>query len=92
LEFSEQQPQQFICLRDNRTAKIEGGRLIQNLSLSFAEVTRFFSWPQQQEYLCAFEADVINLLAGSLAEAKYMASKDNENFNTHLINLDALHF
>lgn len=74
------------------TVKVEGGRLIQNLPLSFAEVTQFFSWPQQEEYLCAFEADVINLLVGSLAEAKYAALSDDEVFNPNLVNLSALHF
>lgn len=80
------------CKYGKYSAKVEGGRLIQSLPLSFSEVTRYFSWPQQEELLCAFEADVINLLAGSLAEAKYLASLDAEGFNTHLINLDALHF
>lgn len=35
---------------------------------------------------------MINLLAGSLAEAKYVALQDDEVFNANLINLDALHF
>ena len=87
-----QQPDRFTRTHGRYTAKVEGGRLIQSLPLSFAEATGYFSWPQQEEYLCAFEADVINLLAGSLAEAKYLASLDAEGFNTHLINLDALHF
>jgi hypothetical protein len=77
---------------DKYTAKVEGGRLIQSLPLSFAEATQYFSWPQQEECLCAFEADVINLLVGSLAEAKYLASCDGEDFNPHLVNLSALHF
>jgi hypothetical protein len=74
------------------TALVEGGRLIQNLPLSYTEATQYFSWPQQEEYLCAFEADVINLLAGSLAEAKYLASCDCEDFNPHLVNPSALQF
>jgi hypothetical protein len=74
------------------TAYVEGGRLIQSLPLSYIEATQYFSWPQQEEYLCAFEADVINLLAGSIAEAKYLATCDCEDFNPHLINLSALHF
>ncbi len=74
------------------TVKVEGGLLIQNLPFSFEEVRRYFSWPQQEEYRCAFEADVINLLAGSLAEAKYVALCDDEVFNDNLVNLGALHF
>lgn len=72
--------------------KVEGGRLIQNLPLSFHEATHYFSRTQLEEYHRAFEADVINMLAGSLAEAKYVASRDDEVFNANLINLGALHF
>lgn len=46
------------------TAIIEGGRLIQNLPMSFSEATRYFSSVQFEAYRCAYEADVINLLAG----------------------------
>lgn len=77
---------------DKYTAKVEGGRLIQSLPMSFAEATQYFSWPQQEECLCAFEADVINLLAGALAEAKYVALRDNEVFNANLVYLGALKF
>jgi hypothetical protein len=87
-----QQSGLFARTRGKYSAEIEGGRLIQSLPLSFAEATQFFSWPQQEECLCAFEADVINLLAGSLSEAKYLACRDGEDFNPHLINLGALHF
>lgn len=87
-----QQSDRFARTHGKYSAKIEGGRLIQSLPLSFAEATQYFSWPQQEECLCAFEADVINLLAGSLSEAKYLACRDGEDFNPHLINLGALHF
>ncbi len=73
-------------------AKVEGGRLIQNLPLSFNEATNYFSHTQLEEYQRAFEADVINMLVGSLAEAKYVADRDDEIFNINLINLSALHF
>jgi hypothetical protein len=72
--------------------KLEGGRLIQNLPSSFAEAVHKMSWYQQTGYRCAFEADVINLLAGPLAEAKYIMMRDDEVFNVNLINLNALHF
>ncbi len=87
-----QQSNKLSSKHGKYTAYVEGGRLIQNLPLSYTEATQYFSWPQQEEYLCAFEADVINLLAGSLAEAKYLASCDCEDFNPHLVNLSALHF
>ncbi|WP_411725712.1 hypothetical protein [Methyloglobulus sp.] len=91
-EGNGQQSDRFARTHGKYSAKIEGGRLIQSLPLSFAEATQYFSWPQQEECLCAFEADVINMLAGSLAEAKYLARCDGEDFNPHLVNLGALHF
>lgn len=87
-----QQADRFMRPHGKYTATVEGGRLIQSLPLSFTEGTLYFSWVQTEEYLCAFEADVINLLAGSLAEAKYIASRDGEVFTANLINLNALHF
>lgn len=76
----------------NHTAEIEGGRLIQALPLSMAEALQGLSKPQQEEYKCAFEADIINLLVGPLAEAKYVASRDGEVFNANLVNMAALRF
>jgi hypothetical protein len=37
-----------------------------------------------------FEADIINVLAGPLAEAVYLALRDNEPFNPELVNISAL--
>jgi hypothetical protein len=91
-EWDGQQSARFMRKHGQYTAKVEGGRLIQSLPMSFAEATQYFSWPEQEECLCAFEADVINLLAGSLAEAKYVASRDNEVFNPNLVYLGALKF
>lgn len=82
----------FTHPRGKYVATIEGGRLIQSLPLSFADATQYFSVSQQEEYRRAFEADVINMLAGSIAEAKYVAIRDDELFNPNLINLNALHF
>lgn len=87
-----QQSDRFMRRPGKYTATVEGGRLIQSLPLSLAEDTLYFSRAQTEECLCAFEADVINLLAGSLAEAKYIASRDGEVFTANLINLNALHF
>ena len=73
-------------------AKIEGGRLIQSLPLAFAETTYFFTPLQKEQYLCAMEADIFNMLAGTLAEAKYISLCDDEVFSAKLINLDAIRF
>jgi hypothetical protein len=79
-------------LQDKCAAKVEGGRLIQSLPVSYAELAQGFTWPQQEEFRCALEADVINILVGSLAEAKYVAIQDDEVFNANLVNIAALHF
>jgi hypothetical protein len=92
LEWEGQVTSRFACKHGKYIAKVEGGRLIQSLPMSFAEATQYFSWPEQEECLCAFEADVINLLAGSLAEAKFVAARDNEVFNPNLVYLGALKF
>jgi hypothetical protein len=42
-------------------------------------------------YQRAFEADMINLLAGPLAEANYVALRDNESINPLLISVETLH-
>ncbi len=40
--------------------------------------------------MIAFEADIINLLIGPLAEAKHVSNRDDELFNHQLVNLKAL--
>ena len=42
------------------------------------------------DYQVAYEADIINLLAGPLAEAKYVFLRDNKIFNVNLLKPDAL--
>ncbi len=79
-------------LQDNLTALHEGGRLIQNFPISFVDASQFFDEQQQVEYQKAFAADIFNLLAGPLAEAKYVAVRDGEIFTPNLINLQALRF
>jgi hypothetical protein len=73
-------------------AILEGGRLIPDLPHCFQNSTWLLSGAEKQQCQCAFEADVINLLAGSLAEAKYVANRDGEVFNANLIYLGALKF
>jgi hypothetical protein len=74
------------------TAALEGGCLVQSLPYSFVEATQALSSPDREHCLCAFEADVANLLAGSLAEAKYVALRDGKPFNATLVYIGALQF
>jgi len=54
------------------------------------ESANYFSLDDQDTYRAAFEADMINLLVGPLAEAKHVALRDNECFSKNLINVNAL--
>lgn len=83
------------CLVDQAAryiAKVEGGRLIHTTATSFRETTKYFSNAQKLAYQCAFEADIINLLVGPLAEARYIALRDNEPINPRLVNIEALKY
>lgn len=73
-------------------AEVDGGRLIPMLPSSFNGATLDFSEEQKLAYQHAFEADMVNLLVGPLAEAKYIAHHDGELFNPHLVDLNALHY
>ena len=74
----------------NCITKIEGGRLIHTLPSSVDEAVSDFSSAQKQAYQRAFEADIINLLVGPLAEANYIAMRDDEPINPRLVTLNAL--
>lgn len=81
------------CRMDNEwIAKIDGGRLIHTLPSSIAEATRSFTDAQKQAYQLAFEADIVNLLVGPLAEAKYIALRDHAPINPCLIPLQPLQY
>jgi hypothetical protein len=77
-------------------AKVEGGRLFESLPPSMeglmSKLTAHNDTMVQlvEDYMTAFETDIINLLIGPLAEAKYVAHTDNESFNQRLIPLKAL--
>jgi len=79
------------CPHDGGVTKIEGGRLIHTLPSSFEDAIYNFSDAQKHAYQQAFEADIINLLIGSLAEAHYVAQRDNELINPLLVPLNVLH-
>jgi hypothetical protein len=76
---------------NNGQIKVEGGRLIHTLPSSFEENCGRFSPHQKQTYQQAFEADIINLLVGPLAEANYVAQRDNELISPCLVPLNALY-
>ncbi|MDD5320866.1 MAG: hypothetical protein PHD43_09695 [Methylococcales bacterium] len=58
-------------------AMVEGGCLIHSLPVALIESANYFSLDEQDNYRAAFEADMINLLVGPLAEAKHVALRDN---------------
>jgi len=76
---------------DNCTTRLEGGRLIHTLPSSFDAVIHNLSAIQKKAYQKAIEADIINLLVGSLAEANYIAKRDNELISPRLLPINALH-
>lgn len=81
----------YKCCDDNFLAKIEGGRLIQNLPSSFEDASDGFSCLQKLGFKQALEADIINFIVGPLAEANYIALRDDEVINPCLVNLQALY-
>ncbi len=71
--------------------KICGGQQIGDLLMISHEAsakTRHSS--DLDSYQSAYEADIINYLAGPLAEAKYVALRDNEIFNFNLLRPESL--
>ena len=82
--------------KDHYIAQLKGGRLIEMLppsldSLVFKLTENNAAMVQLlTDYQVAFEADIVNLLIGPLAEAKHIAIHDNELFNLKLMNANAL--
>ncbi|MGD0959724.1 MAG: hypothetical protein ABSB19_07950 [Methylomonas sp.] len=76
---------------DHFFAKVVEGNLIQNLPIAMMESFSSLSGCVQQSCQHAYEADVINLLVGPLAEAKYVACRDNQIFKFEFIKPEALH-
>jgi len=74
------------------TAKVIDGHLIQNLPIAGLDSFQSLSKLDQLNYQSAYEADVINLLIGPLAEAKYVSIRDDEAFNFNLLNIHALNY
>ena len=82
--------------QDDSVARVEGGRLIESLPYSVDGLAHKLighneaMTPSATDYASAFEADIINLLIGPLAEAKHVHDRDDELFNHQLINLRSL--
>ncbi|WP_419584996.1 hypothetical protein [Thiolapillus sp.] len=82
--------------RRHAIARVEGGRLIENLPASIDGIDDLVrNNPEQtlatrRELIAVLEADVITLLSGVLAEAKFVADCDGEQINGHLLNLNSL--
>lgn len=68
-------------------AEIEGGCLIENLALNLSVSKNEIKPREKEEYYRALNADVINLLAGSIAEQNYLILRDNEIINEALLNI-----
>jgi hypothetical protein len=73
--------------RDHFAAIVDGGCLIHSLPVTLIESVI----SGQDTFRMAYEADMVNLLVGPLAEAKYVALRDDECFNKNLISVNALH-
>jgi hypothetical protein len=73
-------------------AKVIDGRLIQNLPIAGLENTHSVTNKEQLIYQSAYEADVVNLLVGPLAEAKYVSIRDDEALSFNLLNTYALNY
>jgi hypothetical protein len=77
-------------------ARVKGGRSIASLPSS-ADILVYEAIDRNntiissiKDHIVAFEVDIINLLIGPLAEAKYIAHVDGELFNHKLVGLEAL--
>jgi len=71
-------------------AEIEGGCLIQSMPPSADEISEHFSLLERRGFLKALEADIFNLLVGPLAEANYVALRDDEIINSQLVTVNSL--
>lgn len=86
----------YKATHDDSIARVEGGRLIELLPHSINDLEQTLIEHKQakallvRDYLVAFEADIINLLVGPLAEAKHVYKRDDELFNHQLVDLKSL--
>jgi hypothetical protein len=76
---------------DEFSAVVEGGYLLHSLPHGLIESAAYFAQDIQDAYRTAIDADLINLLVGPLAEAKYVALCDGECFDAQQITIESLH-
>jgi len=92
----EKEPSDHQAIQDDYSARVEGGRLIEWLPTSIdALVPMTPNHHDAREnflkaYMVAFEADIMNLLIGPLAETKYIYEREGEVFNYQFANLKTL--
>ena len=79
-------------VNDKSIAKSEDEQWLHTIPVSIEKAIKGVSSEQMQPGDVAFEANVISLLVGPLAEAKYVAMRDGEMINPRLVNLNALHY
>jgi hypothetical protein len=98
IDLDDKHEEKLMCykaLHDNCIAGVKGGRFIEWLPSSMEALAQETKGHNDAiafsitDYMAAFEADIINLLAGPIAEAKYIAGTE-ELFNQHFVDLKAL--
>ncbi len=73
------------------SAKVSGGRLISDLAtVIHQDVSCHGDSSNIDSFQLVYEADIINFLAGPLAEAKYISIRDDEVFNVNLLTPQAV--
>lgn len=73
-------------------AMVEGGCLINGLPQTLIESADYYSQEAEDTYRMAFEADIVNLLVGPLAEAKHIAQRDKQAFEPDKLSPSCLQF
>lgn len=77
----------YQATNDDYIARVSGGRLIELLPISIDNLAEY-----SDDFKIAYEADIVNLLIGPLAEARHIAYIDDEIFKRQLFNINALHY
>ncbi len=86
----------FQSTHNKCSSRVEGGRLVQLFVPNIADLSGDFLSQvglistSKEDYLSAFDADIMNLLVGPLAEAKFSYRRDDELFTHKMINIEAL--
>lgn len=73
-------------------ASVEGGYLIDNVPHAVIESAEYFTEGSADAYQMAFEADMINLLVGALAEAKYVSLREGSAFDEQTADMSLWQF